>query len=665
MRIARLSRRELLKAAVAASALAIPAALGLEFARASEQVVPALQSPYARSENDASTLSYPLLLLTTAPTASNPFCGYLAEILRAEGFNVFANAPLDPFGATALEAFDTVILAEQVLNPAQATRLENFVRQGGRLIGMRPDASLATVFGVIRGRGRTADARLRVNSRHPLAPGIETTPLQFHGEADHYALRGAELVAALENGVPAITIHRYGDGYAMLWAYDLAQSIVLTRQGNPARINQAYAGQNGVRALGLFGDGWLDLERMGIAQADEQQRLLANALVFFSRARRPLPRLWYFPGNANGVLIPTSDTHVKPAAAIEQVLTRVERFGGHASIYYTAPLWGNVVVRAGRGVRNILTDTVPGIGALIGYRTDVPSEAHVAAWRTRGHEFGLHPYVDTGLQSGWQDCVESFLQHGYAPLGRTVRTHRALWQGWTDTAELQAGYGIRMNFDYYHWGLPLRAKNGEWLSGYLTGSGLPMKFVDAEGRVLEIYQQLTALVDEHLLDLGWADPHQSTLSVEDALSFADSLLARLKRTPTALAAQFHSDPFAAENSESMTRAAKFLEGVLERAARAHLPILSAEMWLAFTEARATARFEEMTWNEPAGRLEFRLAGVEAQTLLLPLEHDGRGLSGITLNGSDTMFQARRVGGVDYAAVNIVNPAQGVSAVYAG
>ena len=71
-----------------------------------------------------------------------------------------------------------------------------------------------------------------------------------------------------------------------MFAYDLARSVVYTRQGNPAWAGQEQDGLRPVRPDDLFygnkvGDpqaDWVDPQKIAIPQADEQQRLLANLI---------------------------------------------------------------------------------------------------------------------------------------------------------------------------------------------------------------------------------------------------------------------------------------------------------------------------------------------------------------------------------------------------
>ena len=72
-------------------------------------------------------------------------------------------------------------------------------------------------------------------------------------------------------------------GQAAAFTYDLAQSVVYTRQGNPAWSGQERDGIAPIRSDDLFfgGDrsrtGWI-CNKVAIPQADEQQRLLANLI---------------------------------------------------------------------------------------------------------------------------------------------------------------------------------------------------------------------------------------------------------------------------------------------------------------------------------------------------------------------------------------------------
>ena len=83
--------------------------------------------------------------------------------------------------------------------------------------------------------------------------------MQFHGMADRYTLRGAGrrdpvLRRATATTNPAVTLREVGasGGQAAAFTFDLARSVVYTRQGNPAWAGQERDGIPGVRPNDLF-----------------------------------------------------------------------------------------------------------------------------------------------------------------------------------------------------------------------------------------------------------------------------------------------------------------------------------------------------------------------------------------------------------------------------
>ena len=79
-------------------------------------------------------------------------------------------------------------------------------------------------------------------------------------------------------------------GQAAAFTYDLARSVVYTRQGNPAWSGQERDNDNPIRSDDLFfgnaANGepdWIDFTKVAIPQADEQQRLLANLVTHSAR----------------------------------------------------------------------------------------------------------------------------------------------------------------------------------------------------------------------------------------------------------------------------------------------------------------------------------------------------------------------------------------------
>ncbi len=579
--------------------------------------LPQQTSPYA-DDNRPKNLDA-LILIIRNKNLENPFGEYLGEILRAEGIPCFRLMDWEEVGDLSPERFRVILLTEGELDRMQVERLSTYVYQGGRLIAFRPGAQLTSILGLEPAVGSMTEGYLKVNPSHPLGRGIEARAMQYHGEADYYRLAGAEVIAWLANeddqptDYPAVTLYRFGKGAACAWSFDLVKSVVLSRQGNPAWANQERDGRDGIRAVDMF-VGWMDLDRLEIPHADEQMRLLSRLMTYMLQSYLPLPRLGYFPEGKRGVLIATGDSHQNPPQVIEQALTLVEGFGGRMSIYHTPPLVSKLrrIYQRGRAMLVSLSLVSPALQNSLSY----PAPSQVADWRGRGHEFSLHPYVEMGLEAGWQEYLKNFIGLGYGPISPTVRTHRILWNGWVETPRLQASYGIRMNLDFYHYGTAFRKASGEWAYGFFNASGLPMKFVDEQGRVLNIYQQVTQLVDEHLMKMpwggGWAD-----LSAEEAVQVAEWLIQGAAEVGAALAAQYHVDLFAFEGDYA-AKERRWMEGSLAAAAQLGFPIWSAETWCNFTEMRQQARMTGWSVDTEARRLVFSLECAEAPQFSLAL-----------------------------------------------
>lgn len=604
----------------------------------------------------------PLLLIGNGRETPS-FDAFLGEILRAEGLIAFRETTLAALDPQSLSAFPLAVLAPGPLQPDEAELVRRYVAQGGALLALRPDQRLADVFGV-RHLGALEDGGyLQVVPGAPAVAGIEPGPLQYHGPSDRLELAGARELARSAAGAPLVTLHRFDAGLAALWAFDLAQSIALLRQGNPAYADVDRDDIEGVRAADMFAD-WIDLDRIHIPQADEHQRLFADVLNELSSAGPPLPRLWYFPAGAPSVLVTTGDAHGSTANYVADVLERVERYNGTMSIYYTPPP-ASTLGRMARKARWWAAD-IPVAGVLLQRDQPLPTPGHLAAWRERGHEFGMHPYVEQGLEQGYNAYWNEFIKFGYGPVPPTVRTHRILWHGWVDNARVQAQYGLRMNLDHYHVGNVVQAANGEWRSGYLSGTGLPMRFIGEDGALLTVFQQPTHLVDEHLMNV-FDTGHDQGLDGATAASITTAQIAAcVRRYPAALGMQCHIDPFLL-GGDKAANVGRWLDETLAFSAAAGVPILAAERWLAFVEARSNAQVAEMNWDAATGRWHFTIDlpphSIGPLELLLPLRHNAATLGAIEVNGATQPRRTQSLAGREYAAVSLTPGANRITAGY--
>jgi len=430
----------------------------------------------------------PVLVITSA---SNLFSTYYAEILRAEGLNAFSTADLSTVTSATLSGYDIAILGETPLTPAQVTMLTNWVTAGGNLVAMRPDKQLAGLLGLTDAASTLSNAYLLANTAGGTpGAGIVNQTIQFHGAADKYSVSGATVLATLYATAttattnPAVTSRTVGGGHAVAFSYDLAKSIVYTRQGNPVWSGQERDGQTPIRSDDLFfgaktGDvqpDWVDLSKVAIPQADEQQRLLWNILLNINAGKKPLPRFWYLPRMLPAAVIMTGDDHGNGGTA--------GRFDGY-------------VTRSTPGCSVANWDCVRSTSYI--YPGTPISDAQVASYVAQGFEVALH--VNTNCADWTPSTLTSFFAtqltqfnsawpHAGAPA--TNRTHCIANSDYSTQWQLELNSNIRLDTTYYYW-------PSTWIldrPGMFTGSGFPMRFTTSTGQMIDVYQATTQMTDE-------------------------------------------------------------------------------------------------------------------------------------------------------------------------
>jgi FlgD Ig-like domain len=585
----------------------------------------------------------PILVVTAA---GDPFTSYYAEILRAEGLNEFSIVDVNGLSAQALGSAGVVVLAARGLSGAQASLISNWVQGGGKLVAMRPDTSLAPLLGITAtGASGLSNAYLKVDTGQLPGAGITANLMQFHDTADRYALSGARAVATLYNDPgtatanPAVTIRDVGSagGQAAAFTYDLARSIVYTRQGNPAWGGQNRDGVvelNGVlpiRSDDLFfgakvGDvqpDWVDLNRVATPSADEQQRLLANVLTQMSANRTPLPRFWYLPRGLKAAVALTGDDHASPNGTQGQF----DRYEALSAAGCSVELWQCI-----RSTSYIFPGTPL-------------SDAQVNAYQADGFEIALHPWVsgtaDGSENPGDKNCHNFTSAQGLsgdfdaqqlqfrqlypsaaAPV--TSRTHCVVWSDWSTEASVEAAHGIRLDTSYYYW-------PGTWVNhqpGFFTGSGFPMRYAASNGSLIDVYQAATQLTDES----------GQTIATE-APALLDGALGS-EGFYGVFTANMHTD--LADNPDADT---------LIAAARARdVPVISARQLLTWTNGRNGSSFQGLAFNND-GRLTFRLDRADGATglqAMVPASSVTGALLALTRDGQPVSTQTRTVKGIAYA-----------------
>ncbi|WP_026369853.1 hypothetical protein [Kallotenue papyrolyticum] len=568
--------------------------------------------------SDAATMPAPILVVINS-NAPNPFGRYLGEILRAEGLNAFDIAELSTITSTSLSNARLVLLSETPLTNEQASLLDAYVAGGGRLIAMRPDGRLNATLGITPAGSSTTDGYLRINTAHASGAGLPDTTLPLYGAATHYNVAsGAETIATLYStrttatAFPAV-IRR---GNTATWTFDLARSVVYSRQGNPGNAGVDRDGLAPLRTNDVFYNA-IDKDRVPIPHADFQMRLLSRVIRDLLATHTPLPQLWYFADTNRTQMILTGDAHGNPQEYFPRVINSVEARGGRISIYL--PRWGQY-----------------------------PTATEINTWRARGHEFGLHPYgaadglsLDAAYQRNYNDFVSK-----YGTPSRTTRNHQVEWQGWVDAAKVAANYNIGLDTSFYTWGPSVSYPDGSQAHGYINGSGLPMKFIDGNGALVNVYQQVTALIDEQLL----VSENSERLTTQQALAVSRQLIDESQAGGhSAIMTQFHIDYY------GFGEVQPWAEGTMDYARSLNIPMWTAERWLRFTETRHDANFQNVTWNSATGQFSFSLAAAgnsDPLSILLPLTFDGRSFTSALVDGAPAPYTVFNVHGRDFAHIKV-------------
>ena len=563
----------------------------------------------------------PILVISDA---ARPFSTYYAEILRAEGLNLFAVQEISTVDAGLLGAYQVAILGEVDVSPAQAAMLSAWVNAGGNLIAMRPDADLLPLLGLTAAGGTLAEGYFLVDTATSPGAGIVGETMQFHGTADRYALNGAGAVAMLYSDTttptvnPAVTLHSVGTngGQVAAFAFDLARSVVQTRQGNPAWAGQERDGAVPKRSNDLFfgpavadpRPDWVNFARIAIPQADEAQRLLANLITSMNTNQMPLPRFWYFPRGEKAVVVMTHDDH--SGGDIVGRLTN-----------HNAASQPGCVVNDWACVRS----------TIYAYGNPGLDDAQLAAFQAQGHEFAVH--VDTScldftpgqLATAYADDIAAFAWlYPSAGVPQTQRTHCIAFSDWASQPLTELANGIRLDTNYYYW-------PAAWIldrPGLFTGSGMPMRFANVDGAMIDVYQAATQMSDE----AGQSYP-----------ATVNTLLDR------ALGAEGYYGAFVSNQHTEGGSSGANVTAIVAAAQARDVPIISARQLLTWVDGRNGSSFANLSYT--GNMLTFAINvgdGANGLMAMLPERNGTQLLSALTRGGAPVDYTVSTVKGVAYA-----------------
>jgi hypothetical protein len=579
--------------------------------------------------------SEPIVLVTSA---ANPFTSYYGEILRGEGLNEFSTLAIQDVTANALASHRAVVLGEMPLTNDQVTLFTNYVNNGGQLVAMRPDKKLANLLGLTDASNGLSDQYIKLSGASPITYGITQDTMQFHGTADNYSLNGATALASLyanattATNFPAVSIRAVGanGGQAAAFTYDLAKSVVYTRQGNPGWSGQNRDGDLLTRSDDLFyGNAandpqpdWVNLDKAQIPQADEQQHVLSNLLTSMTVSKQPLPKFWFLPNGKKAAVIETGDDHANNGTT-----GRFNQYDAMSPANCNVNNWECV-----RGTSYIYPNTAM-------------TQADAQNFTNKGFEVAVHissncaEWTPQSLQNNFAtDLAQFSANFPNLPAVQTNRLHCIVWSDFNSQAKVSAANGIRFDTNYYFY-------PAQWVQnrpGLFTGSGQVLKFADPDGSLIDVYQAATQLTDES----NQSYPYTTEVLLDNALGS--------KGYYAILTANHHTDQGEEQQSTSTVLAAQ----------QRGIPVVSAKQMLTWLDGRNASTFSNHSWTNNV--LSFDVSvGNGAQGLvraMVPVKTDTGVLTGLQSNGGSVPYTVETIKGIDYAFFAATNATY--SAMYA-
>ena len=572
----------------------------------------------------------PILLLTS----HNNFGGFTGEILKAEGFNEFFTDSLGSkeISKSFLDKFDQVILTGQVTDSRTWNIFRRYVREGGNLIAFQPGQATSDLFGIEKIPGNINEAYISIDTSSLEGKGITCKKIQVHGIEERYILKSAEPIAWFcgksDSGYefPAVVTNSFGKGRTTAFLYNLPRNIAYTRQGNPDFAGIEKDSIPGLRAMDLFTDGWVDTANNVINQADEQMVLLSHCIEHMSSRSKPLPRLWYFPDTLKCLVTLTNDGEFNGEKDFESQFRDVDSMGAKMSLYVL--------------------------------KTDKVSRQWAERWIARGFEISGHP-DDTREAAGpvWSNMDKVLsakmkeISDLYGVPMSTVVNHWFVWCGnkesgdpeFSAQAEIEARHGLLMDVNYAHY--DNSSGQGHFLGppgshqGNFTGSGLPMRFAGASGKIIDIYQHLNNVYDQQ-----YTENHDPEGFYACFKGLTDRSLNN--EVYSFISIKSHNDEYYFSKEPLMK--------MLAYASSKGIPVWTASKLAEFVKMRDEARFTGISWSD--NRLSFNiqtsLNHSGGLTIMVPLEYGDNRITEIECNGEKVRYIERSVKGYDYAFVTV-------------
>lgn len=530
------------------------------------------------------------------------------EILKTEGLNGFTLVDADTAGWPTFGENDLVLLTRCHLRRAEIGSLRASVEAGARVVCLQPPWELAHAFGWESRMAVTLPGWVQVRDGWPGAG----TPLQTHvpvalcepGEdCEEWEPISAAMDAKWqETGSPAVVRQHVGRGEMTFFFYDLAHAVARLRFGDPQLASLLTTGLwDWPHSTDMFMHD-VDERVVHLPQAELHGQLLAAALT--ASAPQPLARLWYFPEARHETVgvISGDDDWSTPEQFDLQSQSLLQR--GARTTYY------------------LVTDTML-------------SDEHVQRLRDAGH--GMGPHVNArahgdSLYFAFFDQVDEetrAFRERYGEPSATLQCHCAPWMGHLEWAGQMRARGYRMLLNYL--------THSALLCRFLCGGGRPIKFPQADGRIIDCWQQpKTNYDDSSIIDrLG--------NQVEDALADFSDHFAEARKHHSAIGILSHPISFA-------TYSQRYMEGCWDMMVEAGAPLLSADQWCEYQDRRYAVEMCQSI--DETGAVRVTVSNTRGPVSLMVPINDDQFDDSVTVNGEAVDATRHHRLGADYRFIAV-------------
>ncbi len=291
--------------------------------------------------------------------------------------------------------------------------------------------------------------------------------------------------------------------------------------------------------------------------------------------------------------------------------------------------------------------------------TDKVSKNWVDKWTSRGFEIAGHP--DDTKEAGhpaW-DTMDQVLKNKkneietkFGVQVRTVVNHWFVWCGTDSTGqrdfgaqamlEEKNGIELDMNYPLYD----INSNQGAFYlgtpginQGFHAGSGLVMKFANANGKTINVYQHFNAVYDQQ---------YNESNNPEGFYSCFKGLVDR------SLNDEIYSFVSIKAHNDEYDFSKKPLMRMLAYANSKGIPVWTAINLLDFVKMRDEATFSKISWlnNQLSFTLNSSLKHGSGLTFMIPASYDGKIIKRITKNGEEVPVSIKQVKGSEYAFVTV-------------